>query len=229
MTGRVFISHADKDSALANALTDLLLTGLNLQTSNIFCSSLAGLGIPAGQDFKSYIKQELADSTVVIALLTPNYYASAFCLCEAGAAWVLSKDFLPFVVSNSTFGEMKAVLQGTQALRLEEETALDEMRERIEKGLSVTSKHAWWTKKKGEFLKKLSDIVASLEKPNRPSAKEYADALKQRDDYRQVSEELEERLNRCEKNYTEVAKLKDREAVAPRNESSLRQTVELFS
>ena len=105
MTDRVFISHADKDSALANARSDLL-TGLNLQTSNIFCSSLAGLGIPAGQDFKSYIKQELANSTVVIALLTPNYYASAFCFV---GSWRYMGAFQRFFCHSwsliRTFGE----------------------------------------------------------------------------------------------------------------------------
>jgi hypothetical protein len=123
LAANVFISHADNDASLANKLTDLLLVGLGLKAADVFCTSLAGLGIPAGQDFKGYIRKELADSTVVIALLSPNYYASTFCLCEAGSTWVLAKDFIPFVVELSTFSEMKAVLQATQALRLNEETA----------------------------------------------------------------------------------------------------------
>ena len=49
----------------------------------------------------------------MIALLTPNYYASAFCLCELGGTWVLSKDFLPFVTPLAGFGDLKAVLEGS--------------------------------------------------------------------------------------------------------------------
>jgi hypothetical protein len=209
----VFISHADKDASLANKLTDLLLVGLGLKAADIFCTSLAGLGIPAGQDFKGYIRKELADSTVVIALLSPNYYASAFCLCEAGATWVLAKDFIPFVVEPSTFSEMKAVLQGTQALQLNEETALDEMRERIESALGASTKHAWWTKKKQEFLVALPDIIANLPKPGLPTAKQYAEALQKQSDYEQVVDDLEQQVRNCQEKYTLLSTLKDREEV----------------
>lgn len=213
MAASIFISHADKDESLASKLTDLLLAGLGLKASDIFCTSLAGLGIPAGQDFKSYIRKELAESTVVIALLSPNYYASAFCLCEAGATWVLAKDFIPFVVEPSTFSEMKAVLQGTQALRLNEETALDEMRERIESALAVSTKHAWWTKKKQEFLAALPSVVASLPKPEHPTGKQYAEAQQKLTDYQQITEDLEDQVKECKEKYALISALKDREEV----------------
>ena len=83
-TGKVFISHATDDKSLADALSDLIEAGIGLTHNQVFCTSIAGQGIPAGQDFKHHIHNELANSLVVIALLTPNYYASAFCLCELG-------------------------------------------------------------------------------------------------------------------------------------------------
>lgn len=213
MGASVFISHAEKDSALANALTNLLLTGVGLKQEQIFCSSLAGLGIPAGEDFKGYIGDRLSDAPIVIALLTPNYYASAFCLCEAGATWILSKDFVPLVAPTTKFSEMKAVLQGTQALCIDEETSLDEMRQRLESLVQGETKDAWWTVKKKEFLHNLPSVISSLEKPATPSAKEYAETVAERDAYREVGEDLESRLAALQKKYDALAALKDAEAV----------------
>lgn len=173
MSGSVFISHAVEDKELANALADLLALGVGLGQAQIFCSSLAGMGIPAGKSFKDYIGEELAGAPVVIALLTPNYYSSAFCLCETGATWILSKDFIPLLTPATKFSDMKAVLEGTQALRIEEETALDEVREHLEPYALKKTKDAWWTVKKKEFLEELPSILGKLPKPKLPTAEDH--------------------------------------------------------
>jgi len=54
-TREVFISHATEDKPLAEALGELIELGLGLTHDQIFCSSLAGQGIPAGSDFKGHI------------------------------------------------------------------------------------------------------------------------------------------------------------------------------
>jgi hypothetical protein len=59
-TREVFISHATEDKPLAEALGELIELGLGLSHDQIFCSSLAGQGIPSGTDFKSHIKGGLA-------------------------------------------------------------------------------------------------------------------------------------------------------------------------
>ena len=45
-TGKVFISHATEDKPLAEALSDLIEAGIGLTHDQIFCTSLAGQGIP---------------------------------------------------------------------------------------------------------------------------------------------------------------------------------------
>jgi hypothetical protein len=207
---KVFISHAELDKQLADALTDLLLVGVGLQQDQIFCTSLAGLGIPAGQDFKKTIGERLRGAPYVIALLTPNYYASAFCLCEAGATWILSKEFIPFTTPLAGFDQLKAVLIGTQALRLNEETALDEMRQSLEPLLAKRSSDARWTVKKKEFLDKLPAILAALPKPKLPTPKEHKDVIVERDGYKELNIELQAELLDCQHKYSAVAKLKDK-------------------
>lgn len=213
MNGSVFISHAVKDKKLVNALTDLLMVGVGLQQSQVFVSSLAGLGIPAGHSFKDYVGEKLNGAPTVIALLTPNYYSSAFCLCEAGATWILCKDFIPMLTPSTQFSEMKAVLEGTQALRIDEETALDEMRERLQPLVTQQTKDAWWTVKKKEFLAKLPDILRHLPKPETPTAEDHKTVVKDRDAYKEVTEDLQAQLETLQQKYEAVKKLKDHAAV----------------
>jgi len=94
----IFISHATKDKLLADALVDLLETAMEIPSSSIFCSSLDGLGVPSGKDFIQFIKEQIQQPKVVITLLTENYFASEFCLCELGATWAMSHNILPLLV-----------------------------------------------------------------------------------------------------------------------------------
>jgi hypothetical protein len=212
-TGKVFISHATDDKPLAEAVSDLIGAGIGLAHNQIFCTSLAGQGIPAGTDFKHHIQSELANAIVVIALLTPNYYASAFCLCELGATWVLSKDFLPFVTPLAGFGDLKAVLKGVQALRIDQDTDLDEMRDRLASLSHSLVPTSGWSVKKHKFLKELSTILTSLPKPATPSASDLKKVTDERDGYMEEAKSLESELKKLELKYEELGKRKDKIAI----------------
>jgi hypothetical protein len=53
---KIFISHASADQKLADAFARLLEGGINLRQKHIFSTSLEDQGIPAGEDFKSFIR-----------------------------------------------------------------------------------------------------------------------------------------------------------------------------
>ena len=114
MAKKIFISHAAKDKKLADLLVDFLETGTPLTSNDIFCSSLEGLGIPTGKNFIEYIKEEIQTPETVILLLSPNYFASQFCLCELGASWALSHNVLPLLVPPLTYDDIEGVLSGIQ-------------------------------------------------------------------------------------------------------------------
>lgn len=210
---KVFISHATEDKSLAEAVADLIETGIGLSHDQIFCTSLAGQGIPAGKDFKGHIQGELVNSVTVIALLTPNYYASAFCLCELGATWLLSKDFLPFVTPLAGFGELKAVLKGIQALRIDQDTDLDEMRDRLNGMAASPTTTPRWSVKKNKFLADVAKILAALPKPATPTPAELKKAVDERDGYMAETKSLESELKTLKLKYEELGKRKDKSAV----------------
>ena len=85
-SNKVFISHRKLDEAVAGMLFDFLIAA-GIPREAIFCSSLPG------NDVKEFISKEvrqaLQASQVNIAILSGNYYESAYCVNEAGVLWYL--------------------------------------------------------------------------------------------------------------------------------------------
>jgi len=82
----IFISHRTTDSAIAEMIKDFLVS-TGIPNNKIFCSSLPGNDV--GEKIAPEVKEHLQKSTINILLLSRDYYASAYCLNEAGIAWYL--------------------------------------------------------------------------------------------------------------------------------------------
>lgn len=80
----IFISHRSTDKDIADILLDFF-SSTGIPKSSVFCSSLPG------NDVKEKISQEvkckLKDSVLNIAILSHDYYQSAYCLNESGVLW----------------------------------------------------------------------------------------------------------------------------------------------
>lgn len=81
---KLFISHAVADKTLVKAFVDLIVNGIGVDRRDIFCSSLKGHGISPGERFEAYIRDRLDEATCAVALISPNFYSSSFCMCELG-------------------------------------------------------------------------------------------------------------------------------------------------
>src|SRR5208282_967014 len=126
---KLFLSHDASDKPLVDAFVNLLEGGIGVRPSDIFCASLKGQGIKAGADFKESIREHLDDATCVIALITPRFYSSAYCMCELGGVWIQAKSLIPMLVPPLAFSDLKAVLVGVQALKVAERADLDQLRD----------------------------------------------------------------------------------------------------
>lgn len=105
----IFVSHASMDSTIGEAFVDLLLE-FGVEKKNIFFSSKYHLGVELGKDFVSTVKGKLKESTVTIFLITDNFYESAYCLNEMGACWILEKEFIPVLLNNTKFEDMRGFI-----------------------------------------------------------------------------------------------------------------------
>ena len=160
----IFISHAVVDKLVIDDFFDLLQTGCNLKLEDIFCSSVEGAGIKTGEDFVKWIHAHLDQSQIVILFLTPNYYASHFCLAEMGAAWALKKDIFLILIPEMK-REAGLVMLGRQTA-VADETGLDDLRDAIAKHYPPAAETtARWSVKKEQFLEKFRAKLKKLPTP----------------------------------------------------------------
>lgn len=107
---KVFISHATKDIAAVKNLVEILEL-IGFDKNNMFCSSIQPYGIPTGLDIYEYLKKQFHDFDLhVIFVLSNNYYSSAACLNEMGAAWVLSCSKTVMLLPGFNFSDMDGAI-----------------------------------------------------------------------------------------------------------------------
>ena len=197
MSNKIFISHAVADKDLVDAFVDLLQTGANISTTDIFCSSLEGMGIPPGKNFIEFIKDKLQDPKVVIVFLTQNYLESQFCQCELGASWILSTAIIPIIVEPLSFNDVKAVLTGTQCVQIKDKLKLTEAIIELNKIIGNRKYNsARWEVKRDKFLEKIDDILSTIVPPSNVSRKEFDDLNAHYDDAKTLIETQDEEIRR---------------------------------
>lgn len=214
MAHEIFISHAVKDKVLADAVVDLLQLGLNLDVDTVFCSSSPGLGIPSGANFVDHIKEKIQSPAAVVALITPNYFASQFCLCELGATWAMSHKLFPLVVSPLKFEEVKGVLTGVQLTALDNAEFLSELRDQLIKTLEVGGgKTARWEAKRDAFLKNLPKLLKKLPAPNHISPAAHSKVVDDLAGAKEYIAELDEQVEQLKALVADLANAKDKNEV----------------
>ena len=157
---KIFISHSSKDTAFVEELVDLLEL-IGLPGESIFCTSFAGYGIDLGENFLDAIKDELSSDTLVLFVLTQNFYASPVCLCEMGATWVQAKDHIPILVPPLDFPDIKGVIPLTQGFKITDALKLNLFKEKIESifGLSTALGQSSWERKRDRIVARLNEAI----------------------------------------------------------------------
>lgn len=165
----IFISHSSKDKPLAEKLVDILLTnGCDVSANQILCTSLEGMDIPPGtQSFIEFLRHEIQLPKLVILLLTENYFASNFCVCELGASWGMDHPTFPLMVPPFRNSDLRATLKVAQAGSILEPSYLDELRDAVIDCLGQKVKTARWNIKCKEFLKVAPKIISKLPQPDK--------------------------------------------------------------
>ncbi len=213
---QIFISHASADKKLIDALRDLMVVGMGVQQERLFCTSLEGTGIPEGQSFVQFIKSKIQTPPIVVMVVTPSYYESAFCLCELGAAWAMSHNSFPLIVPPVTFADLQGVLSGSQVGKITDEAVLDRLLDRVRAALQLQpGSTATWTVKRDQFLEKLSrSLLKSIAGFKKVDSKKHEAALQS---YKEASEQLaaaSERIEELEQQLSDISKLKDKKEVS---------------
>lgn len=135
----IFLSHAAADEELVKEFEKYLSRALGIPSAAIFCSSLEGQGVTKGDGFVDSIREAANNSKAVVALISPAYLDSAFCMGELGAAWILQTHRLPLIVPPNTFANMNATLLGIAGVKIDNVTALKQGIEDLRNKINIAA------------------------------------------------------------------------------------------
>jgi len=157
---RIFISHSSEDKKIVEKFIQILeLFGLS--DKEIFCTSVEGYGVPLGKDFIERIREELNSNSIVISILTNNYYNSAISLCEMGAAWIKTKEFIPIIVPPLKFKEIDGIFPTSIiGMEINNKFKLNELKEKFENEYNLSKiKNSRWESKRDTIIKEMDNII----------------------------------------------------------------------
>lgn len=225
---KIFISHASVDEPVVKDFVELLESGIGIHPKNIFCTSIKGQGIRPGVDFKSSIRKNLDDATTVIALISENFYNSPFCMCELGGTWIQAKDLIPILLPPLQYRDLKAVLDGIQALKIHSSEDLDELRDELAERLKIKPYPTpRWNDRRDRFLKNLPDKLKALPSSPTISRKKFEKVIKTLEEYKQALKECEEKISHLKTFVEKLKKLKDANEVLKLEQQNMND-VEIF-
>ncbi len=176
---------------------------MGISSKDIFCSSFDEQGIPPGKDFAPYMRERIGEAEIVLAVVSPQYYESPFCLCETGGAWATKTEFIPLLVEPVRYDDLRGALYGRQGLLISSSEKLDAMRDALASlGDSKTTR---WNRKKEDFLAALPGLLKALKPietlkgaPLKKLTDALASAKKEAADLDTLNEQLQEKIKDLE-------------------------------
>ena len=166
---KIFISHAKKDEPFVEQFV-AMLEQMGVKQDQMFCSSVAGYAIPQGMgDIYDYIRNEMSNNNLfVIMMLSQNYYKSAACLNEMGAAWIKQSVYQSILLPGFHYTEIDgAVNPRDMTFRLDNKEkrnyALNDLKDRIIGHLLMDDvSQNRWERLRNDFLDRIDRISESL-------------------------------------------------------------------
>ena len=129
----------------------------------MFYSSGADTGVPSGADLNTYVRNSVSDADLVVAIITPSFCASSYCIAELGAAWSRAGNLIPLAVRATQRPDLDGVLRGMAIRNLDEAAALDELHDRITGALNKRTRATTWGQYRDEWLGRVEGHLRALE------------------------------------------------------------------
>lgn len=162
---KIFISHSTDDRPIVEKFVTML-EQIGVKQEQLFCSSVAGYGIPQGVgDLYDFIRNEMNnDNLFVIMMLSKNYYKSPVCLNEMGAAWVKQSTYQSILFPGFQYSKIEgAVNPRDMTFHLADKDnrnyALNELKDRIIRHLGINDiSQNRWERFRDKFLEEVDSM-----------------------------------------------------------------------
>lgn len=158
---KIFISHYSKDEPYVKRIINTL-ERIGIASNQILCSSYESYGVPADGDIFEWIKNSLkSEDTLVLFVMSEDYFTRPVCLCEMGACIVNSHKYIPILIPPLDFQTMqKGMIPGSKkAYMIDDIKGLTGIKEAIEKnfGLEPIRTSVW-----NDYLEDYSTLIKGL-------------------------------------------------------------------
>lgn len=148
---------------MAEALVSYVRLATGLSASEVFCTSIDGYGIPTGQRFMNFIREQLRNTKLVVPVVTPAYLDSLFCQWELGAVWVRrGLPIFPIKVDSVAHDRLPAPLAELQVADVSS-SGLRELARKVSTDFGVEFHDSIAATASEDLLRRYPNIVASLE------------------------------------------------------------------
>jgi TIR domain len=163
---RIFVSHASADGPFVESFVDTVLRlGCGASHEEVFFTSGADTGVPAGADLNTFVRDQIAgEETLVVAMVTPAFLSRPYCLAELGAAWSRAETLFPLTLPGMGH-ELGGVLGGLLVKTLDDPAALDQLSDRVARLLQRRPPAATWSKYRHQWLGEVGDRVKQITVP----------------------------------------------------------------
>lgn len=207
---KVFISHSGQNKDIANALSVLIQTGAKV--TDVFCSSRPGDDILGGENFVDCINDNLKNCDIFIALFSPNYLDSQYCMIELGAAHAFKKNVIPLVMYGTGFDETTPLCTLLQGIAINDDKKLGDISDSIRK-FGHDHKTTTWNTAQAEFIEKIISLLDKQISPNKVVYSEYEKKVKENTILIKEIGKLKKQLDQTELELEAVSQLKDKDEV----------------
>ena len=169
---KVFISHSSKDVEYIKEFVNLL-EDIGLSEDDIVCSSIPPYCIPLNKNVYEWLVDKFQNYDLhVIYMLSNNYYESAVCLNEMGAAWAMKQEWTGILLPEFDFKDIHGCIDKNQiSIKLDDTDVLTlkhrlgELKDMIIKEFDMkTMSSSRWERKRDEFLDKISGMYSEKDK-----------------------------------------------------------------
>jgi len=157
---KIFISHATVDLPYIKCFVELL-EAVGLTEDNMFCSSIREYGVRMGKDIFETLKTLFKENKLMVMyMLSDNYYRSAVCLNEMGAAWILQSEDYSILLPGFDFSKMKGTINpnkvGVKLDGKDLKADLNELKEILCKEFKIIISSNKWERVRDSFINKIS-------------------------------------------------------------------------
>ena len=166
---KIFISHKTEDKPYVEKIVRLI-EYIGVKKEDIFCSSMAGYGVPNSKDIFDFLREQFEKHELFMVFVhSQNYYNSPVSLNEMGAAWVLRNDYISILLPSFDFNEMNGVINSrTAGIKLdadiyETKDRLNQLRRTLANIFGLDDKeNIAWEKARDTFIEEVNNIVPQI-------------------------------------------------------------------